>query len=130
MNIGMFATKVADFLMVWFLGIADQLQSNFASDLRHILKTVFNCNTLSSEPTTSVSTKSTSIGGMNGLSPISGTSNSVARMDNIESLGEFRRQTEINKSRMEVKLFTKFLLVIDMLSLYQNYYSNSWNFIL
>lgn len=73
-------------LFICISGIADQLQSNFASDLRHILKTVFNCNTLSSEPTTSVSTKSTSIGGMNGLSPISGTSNSVARMDNIESL--------------------------------------------
>ena len=31
-----------------FLGVADQLQTNYASDLRHILKAVFECN--ASEP--------------------------------------------------------------------------------
>ena len=30
-----------------FPGVADQLQTNYASDLRHILKTVFECNTSS-----------------------------------------------------------------------------------
>ena len=31
-----------------FIGVADQLQTNYASDLRHILKAVFECN--ASEP--------------------------------------------------------------------------------
>ena len=33
---------------IWVPGVADQLQTNYASDLRHILKAVFECN--SSEP--------------------------------------------------------------------------------
>ena len=36
------------FPVTLFTGVADQLQTNYASDLRHILKAVFECN--SSEP--------------------------------------------------------------------------------
>lgn len=76
------------------VGIADQLQTNFACDLRHILKAVFDSNT-SSEATHKVAAKVvTGFNELDNLSPVVPNPSSVgARTGGNEFTGKFIKHT-------------------------------------
>lgn len=79
------------------VGIADQLQTNFACDLRHILKAVFDSNTSCEASPKVVAKAVTGFNELDNLSPVvPNPSSVVSRAGGNEFTGKFLKLTGLS----------------------------------